>query len=254
VELLYISSGSFVIYADNVRYDVAEGDMVLFRSNTIHKVLAKEDPVNEYYILKIHPSLIFDVAQEELAPAYVIEMSVNKEGSRCLFEKEELDSTDVPRLFSLIAKEMVTKGDCYDVAVRAYAAEVLLFVIRHVKQRESLLREGMGHARCIYRVIDYINKNYSDDVSAQECAVMANMSYSHFSRTFSSVIGKSFKDYLNGVRIDRAEKMLLTTDRSVTEVATECGYNSVSYFIMCFKAQKGVTPLECRKREKALLI
>lgn len=248
VELVYISAGSFIVYADDVRYDVSAGDMVFFRSNTIHKVIAKNEPINEYYILKIHPSLIFSVAQNDMAPAYLIELSVNRADSRCIFRKEELESTDIPRLFVSVAYEMREKSSCHDIAVRAYAAEVLLFVLRHVKKREELLREGSGNIRCIYEVISYINKNYSEDITAQGCSVMANMSYSNFSRTFSSVIGRSFKDYLNGVRIDRAEKMLLTTDKSVTEISTECGYNSVSYFIMSFKKKNGVTPLECRRR------
>jgi len=68
------------------------------------------------------------------------------------------------------------------------------------------------------------------------------MSYSYFSRSFRRVTGLSFKKYLNQTRINRAEQMLLTGNGSVSEIAMECGYNSISYFISVYKSIKGTTP------------
>jgi len=81
---------------------------------------------------------------------------------------------------------------------------------------------------------------------------MAYMSYSYFSRCFYRITGKSFKEYLNLTRINRAEKAILTTDKSVTEIAGDCGFNSVSYFISTYKKLKGVTPLSLRNHRGGL--
>ena len=73
------------------------------------------------------------------------------------------------------------------------------------------------------------------------------MSYSYFSRCFKNVTGKTFKEYLNMVRINHAQRLLATTTLSVTQVALECGYNNISYFIAVYKSLKGETPLSSRR-------
>jgi AraC-like DNA-binding protein len=70
------------------------------------------------------------------------------------------------------------------------------------------------------------------------------LSYSYFSRSFKRVMGMSFKKYLNMIRVNRAEQMLITGDHSVSEVAIECGYNSISYFISVYRSLKGTTPFK----------
>ena len=85
-------------------------------------------------------------------------------------------------------------------------------------------------------------------IGVQDCSRVACMSYSYFSRSFRAITGKNFKEYLNQIRVAHAEKALLTTDRSVTEVANHCGYDNVSYFISVYKHLKGETPHATAKR------
>ena len=68
------------------------------------------------------------------------------------------------------------------------------------------------------------------------------MSYSYFSRTFKAVTGMTFKSYLNRVRTNKAEQLLLLENRTISEVASACGYNSISYFIKVYRSIKGVSP------------
>ena len=99
----------------------------------------------------------------------------------------------------------------------------------------------------IYKAINYINENYGNDISALECAGKVNMSYSYFSRTFKAITGKLFRNYLTEVRIDHAEKLMIQSDLSITEIALECGFGDVSYFISRYKALRGITPHRFRK-------
>ena len=73
------------------------------------------------------------------------------------------------------------------------------------------------------------------------------MSYSYFAKSFKEATGKTFTEYLNFTRINEAEQMLINTDLSVSEIATRCGYNNISYFISLYKRHKGKTPLSERK-------
>ena len=61
VELLYITSGHFHIGVDESFFDAKAGDMVLFRSNVIHTTELIGEEKGTYYVLKVHPSLIFEL-------------------------------------------------------------------------------------------------------------------------------------------------------------------------------------------------
>ena len=90
----------------------------------------------------------------------------------------------------------------------------------------------------------YVRNHYTEDMDERELARSLGMSYSYFSRSFRRVTGMTFKQYLNRTRVNQAEKMLCRGTTSVSEVATKCGYNSISYFISVYKNITGKTPYQ----------
>ena len=90
----------------------------------------------------------------------------------------------------------------------------------------------------------YVRNHYAEDMDERELAKSLGMSYSYFSRSFRRVTGMTFKQYLNRTRVNQAEKMLCRGSASVSEVATRCGYNSISYFISVYKSITGKTPYQ----------
>ena len=74
------------------------------------------------------------------------------------------------------------------------------------------------------------------------------MSYNHFSYVFKKTFKKSFSEYVTRVKLREAEKMLILTDKSITEIAYDAGFSTSSHFIMRFKEAKGITPNKFRKQ------
>ena len=102
------------------------------------------------------------------------------------------------------------------------------------------------NALTIYRAAAYIAEN-CDSISAAQLSEALHMSYSHFSRTFKKVMGKSFSQFLMDARLDLAKKLLLTTSCNVTEIAQRTGFSSASHLISNFRQQTGITPYSYRK-------
>lgn len=97
-------------------------------------------------------------------------------------------------------------------------------------------------------VLGYIDQNYMRTVSAEKMARLCNMSYSYFSRFFKASIGRSFSEYLTYVRVTEAEKLLITTNKNVSQVAMETGFSNASYFITQFKKHRQMTPKKFKQR------
>ena len=68
------------------------------------------------------------------------------------------------------------------------------------------------------------------------------MSTSYFSKQFKSVTGVGFNEYLNIIRVTASEKLLISSNKPITKIAMECGFNDSNYYAAVFKKIKGITP------------
>ncbi len=248
IEFIYTLCGSYDIYANDAHYEVGAGEMLLFRSNTIHRIYSREEKKNVYYVLKIKPSLIYELATDKNAAGYILRFSLD--GGKVHWNAQELEKSGIKASLERLVAEEKNSGICKDVAIKVEAFSVVLATLRALISEDggydtSLLQGNI--ATQIYKTIKHISRSYGEELDAEKCARAVNMSYSYFSRSFKRVTGKSFKDYLNFVRINQAERLLASSEKSVMDIALECGYNNVSYFIMLFKKHKGITPLAYRK-------
>lgn len=102
--------------------------------------------------------------------------------------------------------------------------------------------------RHLDKAIAYMNAHYARPVSRGQLARAANMSESSFYREFRRVFGQAPYAYLTGIRLRRAEELLLGTDMGMDEIAMRCGFSDGSYFVRLFRSRYSVTPLVYRRR------
>lgn len=94
----------------------------------------------------------------------------------------------------------------------------------------------------IEKVLRYITKHYSEDLSIQELSKKFGLSQSYFGTLFTQTTSMSFRQYLMKVRLNVAEDMLLSGEYSVSAVAEACGFTDVFYFSKAFKTSRGISP------------
>lgn len=100
----------------------------------------------------------------------------------------------------------------------------------------------------INTVFTYITENYDAPISADMLAARLGMSHTKFSRFFRKATGNSFTDFVNQIRINKACQLLMNTDKYVTNICYDVGFNNVANFNRRFLEMKGVTPKEFRMR------
>lgn len=98
-------------------------------------------------------------------------------------------------------------------------------------------------------ILKYISDNFST-VTLDSIAENFNYSFSYASKIIKQRTGLCFSALITQIRLENAEKMLLTTDKSIKETAKECGYGSIEHFHRAFKKYKGMTPLDFRNTQQ----
>ena len=114
------------------------------------------------------------------------------------------------------------------------------------KEEEPRLAGLSQAANKINKVKNYVKENYRNRITISEIACIAGFSANSFSRFFKQHTGMNFVDYVNGIRVEAASRLLQKTDDTVLGIAYSCGFNTPCYFDDVFRRHKGMTPGEFR--------
>lgn len=104
----------------------------------------------------------------------------------------------------------------------------------------------------IRQISDYLAANHNRKVTLQELSLRFSMSPSHLQRQFKACYGLSPTEYLIHLRIVHAKEQLRSTEKPVSQIAEETGFDSSSYLSRLFRQYEGVTPQEYRKQWKQM--
>ena len=95
--------------------------------------------------------------------------------------------------------------------------------------------------------LEYLRTHYAEEISLDDLSAVAGFSRKYFCKFFKDMTGTTPFQYLTTYRIEKAARKLLITELPVTQIAFDCGFNDLSYFIKTFKQLKGVSPNKYRK-------
>jgi AraC-like DNA-binding protein len=102
--------------------------------------------------------------------------------------------------------------------------------------------------RRMLRARDAMDRAYAEPLDVPALAQIANVSEAHFIRTFRATFGETPHRYLQRRRVERAMFLLRATDRSVTDICLDVGFNSLGTFSRSFQAIVGESPTAYRER------
>lgn len=105
------------------------------------------------------------------------------------------------------------------------------------------------YLQSIYKVIHYIEENYNDDLTLDELSKVASFSKYHFHRIFKSITGETLSDYIRKVRLS-STTLKFKTDKKITQIALDSGYETNASFSKAFKKYFGITPKEFSQNVK----
>ncbi len=155
----------------------------------------------------------------------------------CGLKEEILDA--YYRIFEITKKE---KPGFQQIA-SGEVVKLVGIIISNIKNRHF---SGKPIESIIEKTRQYIHENYFEEFDLKILADNNNIGYSYFRKMFKKFTGLSPGQYLLQIRITKARDLLITTEKSVKDIAFETGFNSIYYFSRLFKEKYGKTPTELR--------
>lgn len=247
-ELLFCISGCAKAYVGTECYDLTEGSMIIVHDNEFHTVEGNGEP-SEYIVVKFLPSVLFSEEQTLFEYTYAHLLTQSVYGGKIFFQKEELCDTPIKALFFHLMEEWRGEQFGYELSLRADVTSIMMHVMRlWQKQTPSIaeLSVTATQSELIQNAIEHIKTHYVD-LNEEQCARAMGVSASYFSRVFKRGMRTSFCAYLTQIKLKEAEKLLLSTDLSMTEIAERIGFSTVSHFIASFRKRYRVPPSQYRR-------
>lgn len=243
IEIIYILEGEFLITIGNTRYTLHPGEMVLVNAKEVHSVNILDRGIHRSFAVKFSPETICSDSQSLMELKYVIPYIVSFSDFKAHYTKDEVENSNIKNCIETIMKEDQERQHAYKFAIRIYISHLFLDLIRKVNTINPTNEEIKENIRKEFKnIFHYISSHYTEKLTAVQVAKEFGLRQSDFSAHFKKITGKSFNEYLNYVRICKAKRMLISSEKNITEIAFAVGFANTSYFINCFKAQMGVTP------------
>lgn len=247
IEIIYFEKGTFEYACDSNKYSVEAPALAFVNSGVMHGLKLEEGQKES--------ALVFDCRMlsyewYDESQSVIIEPLINQKIKLPPFIKPEDDIWD--EVLDIYKKTLATAEQdnvSANLRIKLYLAELLtllydndyLIAIEETKVADAYQLEN------IQRAITYIKDNYDKKIKVSDVSNYVGMSEEYLCRYFKKKMGKTLTEYINEIRIDKASEKLKNTEDKIIDIAVQCGYDNISYFIKRFKRMKGISPLEYRK-------
>ncbi|MGO5093831.1 helix-turn-helix domain-containing protein [Clostridium sporogenes] len=244
MEVIYVLEGSIKIIIETESHRVNKQEIGIINPEEAHSIKS---------ITNNNKVLIFQIDTSFFNKYYDIEnMFFYTDFSAPEAQKHE--KYDVLRKYlSTLLCEIAQKGDNYEDVVEEILVDLLYHLINnfhYLIYDEEELKENEVQFERYDRIIKYIYSNYNNKISIQDIARLEFLSSHYLSNEMKNKVGYSFNDFVNLTRVEEAIKLLLDTDKTISEISEELGFSHTRYFNKHFKKHYKCTPMQYRKKYK----
>jgi AraC-like DNA-binding protein len=240
-ELAYVESGSLYVCINNDRRRLNEGDIAICTSGDIH-YYEKAEVSSKILLLIFKPEFFgFPANWPDTHP---LAYSFFEKG--CIASNE---LNDIKNILHTLLQERRLKKEFYDLFVKAKVLELCGCILRYFPTYDSTLStplKNFSKLKTMQEILVYIENNFTEDISLQTLADAFNIDAYNLSKAFNSVTGTNLKNYINTLRVYKAEDLILNSKKLLIDIAMECGFNSIRTFNRAYKAIKGYAPSSLR--------
>lgn len=243
-ELFYLDKGSGVFGVEDSTFNISEGDVIYVEPDVKH-YFKKTSESYHYY------AFVFDLSA----------FGTEGDDSRNILENIKISNQlDLPDniLEKIRDGVLLEKQDSFghEIQIKSILFQIFAYIIESKQFIAYSKNKNMYHpqSRAVQEACNYIRENYQEKIDYQKVIEQTNYSKSQFIKIFKKQTGMNITDYINRYRIENACLDMLKTTKSITQIATENGFNNIQYFSKKFKEMMGCTPREYKLQAIDIMI
>lgn len=255
IEVVYVRSGMARHHMADINYEVRKGDLIIVNYGVPHAFIPLDDSDEDFttydllFITELFEITGIDSRDfSALASSYLFYSLF--EGSEPLDNSLNLirsgSSREFGELFDRIYDEYTNRKSGFMNMIRAYLIQLITKIFREIDEKTNYITTS-EQRDVVNKAIEYMKQNYNTPINLNNLVTDIFFSKDYFRQLFKTTTGMSITDFIQKTRIDEAKKLLLTTERSVFDIAGECGFKDTTFFYKTFKKITGKTPGEYRK-------
>lgn len=242
LRILFVLKGSLEVTIETETYTLEDRELEIINVDEISSLKSDEDNL----------VLVFEMEQAYFDRYYDgIKDTYFYANTRDYKVQEDEIYFELRRLISMITYEIYAEIDDYKDIIETEMVDLIFLLLNefhYLFYEEESLRYDKDELARYSRIIQYLNENYMYKVSLQELANSEYLSSQYLSYKIKDTFGHSFNDFLNKVRIEESRKLLLDTDKNISEISDEVGFSHSRYYNKHFETKYGLSPMDYRKK------
>ncbi|MEK6264934.1 MAG: helix-turn-helix domain-containing protein [Clostridium sp.] len=242
LEIIFVLKGSINVLIESGNYESHENEIEIINPDEAHKIYSNQD--NKVLIFHIDPTF-FEKYYNDMENIYFYTNS----GEKGAQQEEKYDI--LRKYLSVLACEAIQKSENFDDQIESILVKLLFHLINnfhYLTYDEKWLNVSGLQFERYQRISKYIYNNYMNKISLQDIAKEEYLSSYYLSHQIKDMSGTNFSELLNKVRVDKSIKLLLNTDKTITDISEDVGFSHSRYYNKSFKEYCKCTPLQYRKK------
>lgn len=246
-ELVVILNGTATHIVDDEEYHIKKGDVFVINENTSHGF---SHPKNfRLCNIMFRPSFFLpSLSDIRTSPGFhalfLIEpMRIHQNKFRGRLQIGWDDYEDTYQLIEKINTEYYDRPEGFQTMITSLLSQLITRLSR-LYQTDS--GQTGREIPSLAIAVAYIENHFAEELSVEDLADLAGMSIRHFRRLFQDIYNTSPVRYINSLRIQAAQRLLLNSELSITDIALHCGFVNGNYFSTRFRQATGQSPYSYR--------
>ncbi len=230
--MFYVVNGNCIFYSNGKRFSLNAGEGLLVPKHAKHS---------------------FSVLSGTPAKYLEIKFTVKKTDMDNLYSRETIsfgNDNVIDYLIEKIVMEFQTPGNLSGEAASSYLFSVLSLLtekMRHSESNNYRFIDANGYSKLSGQIVKYLEENYSKNISLDDIAAALGYNKSYLCVAFKNDTQTTILDCLNTIRVRRAAELITYSEEKLSNVASLCGFSSVSHFTRVFQKHVGITPGQIRR-------
>ena len=251
LEVGTVQKGSMYLDINGQKYVLEKGDSIFVNSCTLHAYEGQKNTETQFLNLLFQPLLIYGKRDSVFYETYMRPVLEHSHSSFLILRRDTPKGKAAAEYIEKAGIYMQEKTWGYEFRVRNILSELFLIIsnlLQHVyKEREKYKSRNLYRTR---QMVDFIQVHYNEQLSLEQIADSASISTRECIRSFQNTLGMAPKQYLLQVRIQKACRLLETSEMRIMEIGEQCGFQEQSYFTKIFRRETGYSPGKYRKKRE----